>query len=52
MDLITLDELYNTNKDFKEYVDKYARCHRMLAEDAIKCKVVQNYAEYLRGGKR
>lgn len=52
MDLITLDELYNTNDDFKSYVDKYARCHKMLVEDAIKCKIVQNYAEYLKGGKR
>ena len=52
MDLITLDELYNTNKDFKEYVDKYARCHRIMTEDALKHKVVQNYADYLRGGKR
>lgn len=51
MTLIELDKLYNTDKAFKEYVDKYARCHRMLAEDAIKVKMVQNYAEYLKGGK-
>ena len=52
MNLVELDNLYKTNKDFKEYVDKYSRCHRMLAEDAIKCKVVQNYADWIRGGKR
>lgn len=50
MTLIELDKLYNTDKAFKEYVDKYARCHRMLAEDAIKVKMVQSYAEYLKGG--
>lgn len=52
MTLIELDKLYNTDKAFKEYVDKYARCHRLLPEYAIKVKVVQNYAEWLKGGKR
>lgn len=52
MTQIEINEMYKTNKDFKEYVDKYSRCHRMLAEDAIKCKVVQNYADWIRGGKR
>ena len=52
MDLISLMDLYNSNYDFRLYVDKYARCHMMLVEDTLKCKVVQNYAEYLRGGKR
>lgn len=51
-DLINLMDLYNKNSDFRLYVDKYSRCHRMLAEDAIKCKVVQNYADWIRGGKR
>lgn len=52
MTLIELLQLYNNDNDFKTYVDKYAKCHRMLVEDAIKCKVVQNYADYLKGAKR
>lgn len=28
-------EFYNTNKDFKDYVDKYALQHRMMVEDAL-----------------
>ncbi len=52
MTTVELTELYNTDKAFKEYVDKYCRCHRLLPEYAIKVKVVQNYAEYLKGGKR
>ena len=52
MTMIELDNLYNTNKDFKEYVDKYCKAHRLLPEYAVKCKVVQNYAEWLRSGKR
>ena len=52
MSLIELNELYNTDETFKEYVDKYCQCHRMLAEDAIKAKIVQNYAAYLKGGKQ
>ena len=52
MTIIELDNLYNTNKEFKEYVDKYSRAHRLLPEYTIKLKVVQNYAEWLRGGKR
>lgn len=50
--MIDLFELYKTDKNFKEYTDKYARTHRMLAEDAIKTMVVKEYAKYLRGGDR
>ena len=52
MTLVELADLYNTNKDFKEYVNKYAKCHRRMIGDTRKIKVVQNYAEWLRGGKR
>lgn len=52
MTLIELTELYNTNDRFKEYTDRYAKTHRLLPEYAIKVKVVQNYAEWLKGGKR
>ena len=36
MTQIEINELYKTNKDFKEYVDRYARCHRMMPDDAQK----------------
>ena len=52
MTLVELDELYKTNKAFKEYVDKYCRCHKLMPEYAIKVKVVQNYADWLKGGTR
>lgn len=52
MTLVELADLYNTNKDFKEYVDKYAKCHRMMIGDTLKIKVVKNYADYLKGAKR
>lgn len=51
MTLVELNELYNTNKNFSEYVDKYSKSHRMLPEDALKCMVVKNYANYIKGGK-
>ena len=51
MTLIEINELYNTNKAFKEYVEKYSRSHRMMPEDALKHKIVQEYAEYVRGKK-
>lgn len=50
--LISLMNLYNENYDFRLYVDKYGKCHKMLPEDVIKVKVVQNYADWLKGGKR
>lgn len=52
MTLIEIHEMYKTSKELKEYTDKYARCHRMLPEDALEHKVVRNYAEWLKGGKR
>ncbi len=50
---IRLFDLYRDDKAFKEYVDKYAKAHgKLFPEDCFKDKVVQNYAEYLKGGKR
>ena len=50
---IRLFDLYREDKAFKEYVDKYAKCRgKLFPEDCFADKVVQNYAEYLRGGKR
>ena len=52
MTQIELSELYKNDKSFKEYVDKYALCHRMFPEDTFTHKIVNAYAEYLKGGKR
>lgn len=50
---VELLDLYNTNEQFKQYVDKYARAHnKLFPEDCFADKVVQNYAEWLKGGKR
>lgn len=50
--MIELTELYKTNKVFKEYTDKYATCHRMLPEDALKTITVKNAAEYYTKGDK
>ena len=48
MDLIVLMDMYEHNDKFKEYVDKYSRTHGIaFVENALKCIMVQNYAEYL-----
>ena len=51
MTTIELNNLYNTNKTFKEYVDKYSKTHGLLPEYAVKCMMVKQYAEYITGGK-
>lgn len=52
MSLVELEDMYNSNPVFKEYVDKYAKAHGLMTEYALKCKVVQSYAEYVKGGKK
>lgn len=43
-----LHELYESNKDFKEYVDKYCENHcegeSIPVEEALKHRIVMNYA--------
>jgi hypothetical protein len=46
--LIELTELYKNNAEFKTYVDKYARAHGLLIENALKCATVRSYAEYVK----
>jgi hypothetical protein len=43
MTLIDIKQAYETDKDVKEYVDKYARAHRTTVEVAITHKIVQEY---------
>lgn len=44
-------QLYQTNKDFKDYVDRYCKNHNegrsITLEEALTHKVVQDYAEWL-----
>ena len=47
---VELLDLYKTNKDFKTYVDKYAKCHnKLFPEDCFYDQAVMSYAEYVRG---
>lgn len=50
---VELLDLYNTNKDFKIYVDKYARHHnKPFPEDCFYDQAVMSYAEYVRGKEK
>lgn len=42
-----LPELYNTNIQFKEYVDKYMTKHNKSLSEALSDAMVNNYAAYL-----
>jgi len=42
-----MNELYETNADFKAYVDKYMRKEEIDLETALSHAMVQNYANYL-----
>lgn len=42
-----LPELYRTNKDFKEYVDKYMTKHNKSLSEALSDALVKDYAAYL-----
>ena len=43
-------QMYQTNKEFKEYVDKYCNSlrHKKTPEEAFKDIMVQSYADYLK----
>ena len=43
-------ELYNTNEDFREYVDKYKRDRKLSLEEALKHEMVKQYANYVENG--
>ena len=51
--VVILFDLYNHNKDFKEYVDKFAKKHnRLFPEDCFHDAIVINYAEFLLKGDK
>ena len=39
------EEYYDTNEDFKEYVDKYCVKHNVSKEEALKHNIVQFAAD-------
>ena len=43
-----MKELYETNADFKRYVDAYMRKEGIDLDTALSHAMVQNYAEYLK----
>lgn len=49
---IDTGELYNTNADFREYVDRYCKNYNegrsISTEEALTHEIVKRYAEYLR----
>lgn len=44
---MNLTELYETNADFRGYVDRYAEHNGISTEEALEHAMVRNYAEYL-----
>lgn len=48
MTTIELAELYKTDDRFKDYVDRYAKTHRLLPEYALNCIMVKQFAEWLK----
>lgn len=56
-DIMDLKKLYNENKDFREYVDKYSAHHEMgkpiSVEEALTHLIVKSVAdEYVNGSKQ
>ncbi len=56
-DIMDLKKLYNENKDFNEYVDKYSAHHEIgkpiSVEEALTHLIVKNVAEeYVNGSKQ
>lgn len=40
-------ELYDTNKEFREYVNRYAICNHISVEEALTHALVAEYANYI-----
>ena len=47
-----MNNLYETNSDFKEYVDRYSKCRRISVEEALEHELVKEYGRYITGGTR
>ena len=44
-------ELFNTNKDFRNYVERYIFKHHVTIEEALSRMLVHEYAHYLMTGE-
>ena len=42
-----MKNLYETNEDFKSYIDHMCNTHHLTLEQALATKMAANYAEYL-----
>lgn len=45
-------DLYKRDADFKEYVDKWCKKHDLGIFEAFRLNVLQEYAKYLKEGKK
>ena len=43
-----MKDFYNSNTDFKEYVERYCKKHKCTVEEALKHKVVEDVCEQYR----
>ena len=42
-----MKEFYNSNENFKEYIDKYCKKHKCTIEEALKHKIIEEvYEQY------
>lgn len=44
---MNLIELYENNIDFRVYVERYRKKHGLTVDEALKHRIVRNYASYL-----
>ena len=42
-----MEELYETNQDFKEYVDRYTQSKKITKEEALTHALIREYAKYI-----
>lgn len=47
MIIAELDQLYQENERFRVYVEKYSIKHGLIRDDAIKCAMAREYADYI-----
>ena len=45
-------DLYKRDADFKEYVDKWRKDHDLGLFEALRMNILQEYAKYLKEGKK
>lgn len=45
-------ELYESDADFKEYVDRFCQIHNLDIEDAFEFNLLREYARYIKENKR